>query len=170
MKNIAVLITKLYEDSEYTEPAKALEAQGYKLVHIGLKAGEVVNGKKGQSSVKIDKTADQVQVDDFDGLLIPGGFSPDILRADDKVVEFTREFAKSGKPIFAICHGPQLLITAEVLKGRTITGYKSIWVDIKNAGATFVDQEVVVDNNLVTSRTPKDLPAFISAMLKVLEK
>lgn len=168
MEKVAVLITNLFEDSEYIEPAKALRGEGYELVHIGLKEGELVLGKKNQTQVKIDTTVDKIKVDDFSALFIPGGFSPDILRADDHIVDFTKVFFNTDKPVFAICHGPQLLITAEVLKGRTLTGYKSIAIDIKNAGGHFIDKEVVVDKNLVTSRTPKDLPAFIEEILRAL--
>jgi protease I len=107
-------------------------------------------------------------VDDFDALLIPGGYSPDKLRVYEEAVRFVKDFVESGKPVFTICHGPQLLITAQVLKGRTITGYTSIIQDIKNAGATFVDADVVVDKNLISSRTPADLPSFIAAALNAL--
>ncbi len=106
---------------------------------------------------------------DFDALLIPGGYSPDKLRADEDAVRFVKDFVESGKPVFSICHAPQLLITAQVLKGRKVTGWKSIVQDIKNAGAIFLDQEVVEDGNLISSRSPQDIPAFIRAMLKKLQ-
>ncbi len=120
--------------------------------------------------MKIDAVAKDVSPDDFMGLLIPGGFSPDVLRSDDSIVDFVRNYFTLDKPLFTICHGPQLLVTAEVLRGRTLTCYKSIIVDVKNAGANYVDREVVVDRNLVTSRTPKDLPVFIKASLKKLNE
>ncbi len=166
---IGVLIWNLFEDSEYTKPVEAFKAEGYDVIHVGIKAGETVKGKKEQTPVGIDKAAGEVAVDDFDALLIPGGYSPDQLRVDDDVVRFTREFVESGKPVFAICHAPQLLITARVLAGRKITGYKSIIEDIKNAGAEFIDREVVEDGNLVSSRNPGDIPAFIAACLKRLK-
>jgi protease I len=168
MSKIAVIITNMFEDSEYTEPAKAFIDAGHQLVHVGLKAGQTVRGKKTGAQVKIDKSISDVSVNDFDALLIPGGYSPDQLRGDERAVQFTGAFFKSGKPVFAICHGPQLLITADVLKGRRVTGWKSIAQDIKNAGADFVDQEVVEDGNLISSRQPGDLPAFIEASLKRL--
>jgi len=168
MSKIAVIITNMFEDSEYTEPAKAFNDAGHQLVHVGLEANRTVKGKKADTSVKIDKSVRDVSVDDFDALLIPGGYSPDQLRSDEGAVQFTGNFLKSGKPVFAICHGPQLLITADVLKGRKVTGWKSIVQDIKNAGADFVDQEVVEDENLISSRHPGDLPAFIKASLKRL--
>jgi len=168
MSNIAVIITDMFEDSEYSEPARAFKEAGDTIVHIGLKAGETVKGKKQGTPVKIDKAVKDVSVKEFDALLIPGGYSPDKLRVDEDAVRFTREFVQSGKPVFAICHAPQLLITADVLRGRRITGWKSVIQDIKNAGAEFIDSEVVVDDNLVSSRSPGDLPAFIEASLKKL--
>jgi protease I len=169
MKKIAVIITDMFEDSEYTEPAAAFTDAGHKLVHLEFKEGKTVRGKRNDTPVKIDKEVKDVSIDDFDPLLIPGGYSPDKLRANDSAVDFARDFVKSGKPVFAICHAPQLLITADVLRGRKLTGYKSIIQDIKNAGAEFIDPEVVVDENLVSSRHPGDLPAFISESLKKLE-
>jgi protease I len=168
MSKVAVIITNMFEDSEYTEPAKAFIDAGHQLVHVGLEAGQTVKGKKAGTQVKIDQSVAGVSVDDFDALLIPGGYSPDQLRVDDKAVRFAGDFLKSGKPVFAICHGPQLLITADVLKGRKVTGWKSIVQDIKNAGADFIDQQVVEDGNLISSRHPGDLPAFIQASLKRL--
>ncbi len=170
MKKIGVLIGKLYEESEYSEPAQAYRDAGYELVHIGKEKGEEVVDKNRENPVVIDEVPDNVSPEDFDALLIPGGFSPDVLRSDDKVVDFLRHYFTLGKPLFTICHGPQLLITAEVLSGRTLTCYKSIIVDVKNAGANYVDREVVVDGNLITSRTPKDLPAFIDASLRMLKE
>ena len=169
MADIAVIITNMFEDSEYSEPAKAFRQAGHKLVHIGLKAGETVKGKKDGTPVVVDKPVKGAEVADYDALLIPGGYSPDILRADDDAVRFAKEFVESGKPVFVICHGPQLLVTAKVLKGRKITGWKSVIQDIVNAGAEFIDREVVEDGNFVSSRSPADLPAFIDASLKRLK-
>jgi len=169
MSHIAVIIDDLFEDSEYTEPAKAFKAAGHQRTHIGLKRNTSVKGKTKGTKVKIDKALKDVAVEDFDALLIPGGYSPDHLRVDEAAVEFVKNFFKSNKPVFAICHGPQLLITAQVLNGRKVTGWKSISQDIKNAGAQFLDQEVVEDGNLISSRHPGDLPMFISASLKRLK-
>ena len=168
MSNIAVIIADLFEDSEYTEPAKAFQNAGHTLIHVGLKSGDTVKGKKNNTPVDIEKSVEDISINDFDALLIPGGYSPDKLRAHDKAVRFVKDFFESGKPIFAICHGPQLLITADVLEGRKVTGWKSIVQDIKNAGADFLDQEVVEDQNLISSRHPGDLPAFIKASLDCL--
>lgn len=167
-KKIAAILTDWFEDSEYTEPVKAFRDKGHEVINVGLEAGKTVKGKKEGTEVEIDKAVSQVSVQDFDALLIPGGFSPDKLRIDENAVKFTADFVKSNKPVFTICHAGQLLITAQVLKGRRFTGYKSIEQDIKNAGAEFVDQQVVVDGNLVSSRNPGDIPAFIEESLKML--
>jgi protease I len=168
MSKIAVIITDYFEDSEYTDPVKRFQEKGHEITHVGLKEGVIVKGKKTSTPVTIEKQVKDVSVDDFDALLIPGGFSPDILRADDDAVAFVKGFMQKQKPVFAICHGPQLLITAKVIRNRKLTGYKSIIQDLKNAGAQFLDQEVVVDGNLVTSRTPADIPAFVGEALKML--
>lgn len=168
MSRIAVIITDLFEDSEYTEPANAFREAGHIVHHVGLKAGQTVKGKKAGTPVVVDDAVTEVSVNDFDALLIPGGYSPDKLRVDENAVGFVKDFVSSGKPVFSICHAPQILITADVLRGRKITGWKSIIQDIKNAGALFLDQEVVTDGNLISSRQPGDLPAFIKACLSVL--
>jgi protease I len=169
-KRIAVIIDDLFEDVEYSQPAEAFLNAGYQLIHVGLKKGKIVIGKKRVTKVRIDEAVKDVSEGEFDALLIPGGYSPDKLRVDDDAVRFVKDFAESKKPVFSICHGPQLLITAQVLKGRRITGWKSIVQDIKNAGAIFIDQEVVEDNNLISSRRPQDLPAFIKTSLQKLQK
>lgn len=169
-KRIAVIIDDLFEDVEYSQPAEAFMNADYQLIHVGLKKGKIVIGKKRVTKVRIDEAVKDVSVQEFDALLIPGGYSPDKLRADDDAVRFVKDFVESKKPVFSICHGPQLLITAQVLKGRRITGWKSIVQDIKNAGAIFIDQEVVEDNNLISSRSPQDLPAFIKTSLQKLQK
>jgi protease I len=168
MSKIAVIIEDLFEDVEYTEPAESFRSAGHELVHVGLEKGKTVKGKKKDAEARIDLSVGQASVDDFDALLIPGGYSPDQLRIDEKAVAFVRDFVNSGKPVFSICHAPQLLITADVIRGRTITGYTSIVQDIKNAGARFIDQEVVEDGNLISSRNPNDLPAFCKAALSKL--
>ncbi|OCA83107.1 protease [Bacillus sp. FJAT-27225] len=168
-KKIACLITDMFEDSEYTEPAKAYVEAGHEVLTIGTEKGKEVKGKQGETTANIDYSIDEVNPADYDALFLPGGFSPDILRADDRFVEFSKSFMDEKKPVFAICHGPQLLINAKALDGRTMTGYKSIKVDLENAGANYKDEEVVVcGNQLVTSRTPDDIPAFIRESTKLL--
>ncbi|MBD3316144.1 MAG: DJ-1/PfpI/YhbO family deglycase/protease [Chitinivibrionales bacterium] len=168
MSRIAVLIDSMFEDPEYALPARDFTAAGHALEHLGLKKGAEVRGKRNEAAVTIDTLVGEALVDRYDALFIPGGYSPDKLRAHQEAVEFVRRFAETGKPIFVICHGAQLLISADTIRGRTITGWKSITRDIKNAGATYIDQEVVEDGNLVSSRQPSDIPAFVKACLHKL--
>jgi protease I len=167
MAKIAVLIENMFEDSEYGKPAAAFKKAKHKLIHLGVKKG-IVKGVKAGKKVKVEKLVTDVAAGDFDALFIPGGYSPDRLRGNDDVVDFVKDFAATGKPILFICHGAQLLITAGLLKGRKVTGWKSIIQDIKNAGAEYFDQEVVEDGNFVSSRFPADIPAFIKAALNKL--
>ncbi|KSU84109.1 type 1 glutamine amidotransferase domain-containing protein [Fictibacillus enclensis] len=171
MAKIATVLTNLFEDVELTDPAKAYKEAGHQVTVIGFEKGQTLKGKQQEATVTSDAGIGEVSPSDFDALFIPGGFSPDQLRDDERFVSFAKEFADNGKPIFAICHGPQLLITAGVLKDRKVTGYNSIKVDLKNAGANFVDEEVVVcGGNLVTSRQPDDIPAFNRESLSILSK
>ncbi|MBN8236529.1 type 1 glutamine amidotransferase [Halobacillus kuroshimensis] len=170
MSKIACLVTSHFEDVEYTQPADAFSKEGHEVTTIEWEAGKEVEGKQGEASVKIDTSIDDVKPEDFDALFIPGGFSPDILRGDEKFVSFAKHFMDEKKPVFAICHGPQLLITAKTLEGRTATGFKSIAVDMEYAGVDYKDQEVVVcQDQLVTSRQPDDIPAFNREALKLLK-
>ena len=171
MAKIATLITDMFEDVEYTDPVKAFNDAGHEVVTIEKEAGKEVKGKQGEASVAIDKGIDDVSPDDYDALFLPGGFSPDQLRVDERFVNFAKSFMDAKKPVFAICHGPQLLITAKALEGRKATGYKSIQVDMEYAGAKLVDEEVAVcQDQLVTSRQPDDIPAFNRESLRVLEQ
>ena len=170
MAKIAVLITDQFEDSEFTSPKNALEAAGHTLVTIDKEGGKTIKGKTDEVEVQIDYGITEVKPEEFDALFIPGGFSPDLLRDDDRVVAFAKYFMDKMKPVFAICHGPQLLITAKTLEGRDATGFKSIKVDLEYAGAIYHDEEVFVcQNQLVTSRTPEDLPAFNREIVKLLK-
>ncbi|SFB31217.1 protease I [Lentibacillus halodurans] len=168
-KKIATVITNMFEDVEYTDPAKAFRDAGHEVVTVENEKGKDVTGKNNETTVAIDESIDNVTPDEFDALFIPGGFSPDQLRADERFVKFTKHFMDADKPVFAICHGPQLLITAKSLEGRKATGFKSIQVDMAYAGADVQDEEVVVcGNQLVTSRQPDDLPAFNRESIKLL--
>ena len=167
---VACVLDTDFEDSEFRGPHDALRKAGHEVTIIGLKAGKELAGKKGKERVKAEKGIDQVSAGDFDALLIPGGYSPDHLRADPRMVAFTKAFFDAEKPVFAICHGPQLLITARVVKGRKMTAWKTIQDDLSQVGANVVNQEVVVDRNLITSRQPSDIPTFIRESLKLLEK
>ncbi|WP_281269119.1 type 1 glutamine amidotransferase domain-containing protein [Bacillus taeanensis] len=170
MSKIAVVLTDMFEDVEYTDPAHSFEENGHTLTVISDEKGKELTGKQGDAKVTADKGIEEVSEESFDALFIPGGFSPDILRGDARFVEFVKRFMYKDKPVFAICHGPQLLITAEALRGRKITGYKSIQTDLKYAGGNVFDEEVVVCGNLVSSREPDDIPAFIAKSLDILSK
>ena len=171
MAKIATLITDMFEDVEYTDPSKAFNDAGHEVFTIEKEAGKEVTGKQGEAVVSIDTGIDDANPDDYDALFLPGGFSPDQLRADDRFVAFTKAFMDAKKPVFAICHGPQLLISAKALEGRKATGYKSIQTDMEYAGAKLVDEEVAVcQDQLVTSRQPDDIPAFNRESLRVLEQ
>ncbi|TMN22296.1 type 1 glutamine amidotransferase domain-containing protein [Lentibacillus cibarius] len=168
-KKIATVMTDMFEDVEYTEPVQAFKDAGHEVVTIEKEKGKQVTGKNKETSVMINESIDDVDPKDFDALFIPGGFSPDILRADDRFVTFASHFMDEKKPVFAICHGPQLLITAKKLEGRKATGFKSIQTDMTYAGANVQDEEVVVCcNQLVTSRQPDDIPAFNREALQLL--
>ncbi len=170
MAKIAVIIDNWFEDAEYIEPQEAFIREGNEIINIGLQKGEIVKGKNNKIFVKIDESIGDTSVDVYDALYIPGGYSPDRLRSYDSAVSFVRDFVKSGKPVFVICHGPQLLISAKVLEGKTITGWKSISQDILNAGALYKDEEVIIDGNIVSSRSPRDLPTFIKESIAKLNQ
>ena len=167
---IACILETDFEDSEYTQPAEAFGQAGHQVTVIGLEAGKELKGKKQGTPVTIEKAFADVKPEQFDALFIPGGSSPDKLRAHDEPVQFTKAFFDAGKPIFAICHGPQLFLTAGTFRGHKMTAWKTVQVDLKLAGANVVDQEVVVDKNLVTSRQPSDIPAFNEKALEVLKQ
>ena len=167
---IACLLDSGFEDSEFQQPYEAFQQAGHQVTVIGLEAGKELKGKKGQVTTRAQLGIDQARPDQFDALFIPGGYSPDHLRANAKMVSFTKAFFDDDKPVFAICHAPQLLITARVVKGRTLTAWQTIQDDLKQVGANVQDKEVVVDRNLVTSRKPADIPAFTRESLKLLER
>ncbi|TLS38067.1 type 1 glutamine amidotransferase domain-containing protein [Pseudalkalibacillus caeni] len=170
MSKIAVLLTDMFEDVEYTDPAKQFKEEGHDLTVISDKANKEIKGKQGQATVTSDKAIDEVKPEEFDAVFIPGGFSPDQLRADDRFVSFVKESDYLNKKMLVICHGPQLLITAGVLPGRRITGYKSIQRDLEYTGAVVFDREVVsCRDQLISSRNPDDIPAFIKKSLSVLK-
>jgi protease I len=169
-KKIAILTANEgVEGVEYTEPRKALEEAGATVEHIATEKGEVqlFDHLDKTDKVKADKSTSDASADDYDGLMLPGGVAnPDNLRTDEAAIEFIQGFVNAGKPIAAICHGPWTLVEADAVKGRTLTSYPSIKTDIRNAGGKWVDEEVVVDQGLVTSRKPDDLPAFNDKMVE----
>jgi protease I len=166
-KRAAVLIADRFQDEEGVEPVRFLKEKGMDSSYIGLETG-TAKGKYGRQEVRIDQTISEADPDAFDVLIIPGGAAPETLRLDEAVLTFTRRFFEARKPVAAICHGPQVLISAQVLPGRTVTCYQGIRDDVKLAGARYRDKKVVVDGNLITSRTPDDIPAFNEAIARIL--
>lgn len=168
-RTVACLVAEGFEESELTSPVSALREAGAEVHVISPKPGRIRGWKDGDwgEAVRVDKSIEEVSADSYDALLLPGGvINPDKLRREEKAVEFVRGFFAQGKPVAAICHGPQVLIEAEVVDGRTLTSFSSVRKDLVNAGATWVDREVVVDQGLVTSRSPDDLPAFNRKMIE----
>ncbi|HHW82946.1 MAG TPA: type 1 glutamine amidotransferase [Actinomycetales bacterium] len=166
-KKVAFLLTSQYEDSELTEPWKAVTEAGAEAVLLSP-GGKKVEGKKGHSQ-EADKDVADANAADFDALVLPGGtVNADHLRVEEDAVKFVKDFGATDKPLAVICHGGWILTDADVIQGKKMTSYKSLKTDLSNAGATWVDEEVVVDGNLITSRTPDDLPAFNREILKAL--
>ncbi|MEO8703597.1 MAG: type 1 glutamine amidotransferase domain-containing protein [Kofleriaceae bacterium] len=164
MARIAFVLGEDFEDSEFRKPYDSLEQAGHQIDVLGAKAGTKLAGKKGKETVEVERAAGDADPAKYDALVIPGGYSPDHLRTDPGVVRFVEEMVKGNKIIAAVCHGPQLLIEAGAVDGKTVTSWPSVRTDLENAGATWVDEEVHVDGRLITSRKPDDLPAFTAAI------
>jgi protease I len=163
---VAVLVTDGYEPSELTEPMRALRDAGAEPTIVSDHDGQIT-GKTDANTAEVDLTLEAARPDDYAALLLPGGVkNPDTMRQNERGVAFVRHFADTGKPIAAICHAPWMLVEADVVRGRRVTSYPSLKTDLRNAGAEWVDEAVVVDQGLVTSRTPRDLPAFNAKMLE----
>jgi protease I len=167
---IACVLGQGFEDSEFRIPYDRLKEEGYQVDVIGVRAGEELKGYKGKEKVKAEKSIDQVKAEDYDALFIPGGQSPDHLRVDRRMVEFVKKFDQAGKLIAAVCHGPQLLIAAHLVKGRTLTAWQTIQDDLRQIGATVKDEPVVRDRNWITSRKPDDLQQFSDAIVEELDR
>jgi protease I len=157
------------EDSEFLYPYYRLQEEGYKVDIVGSKAKETYTGKHGVP-IRSDLSPEEVNIDEYDAVIIPGGRAPDRMRINKGLVKIVKEAHERGKIIAAVCHGPQMLIEADVLRGKKATCWKSVATDLKNAGATFVDASAVVDGNIVTSRSPADLPKFCQETIKLLKK
>lgn len=170
-RTIAVLATNGVEEVELVEPRRAVEKEGATVRLLSLEAGEIQAMEKDVNAAgkyPVDQVVADASVEEFDGLLLPGGTTnPDHLRQDEAAVGFVRDFVTSGRPVGVICHGPWTLVEADVVKDRTLTSYPSVRTDIRNAGGNVVDEEVVIDRNLVSSRNPGDLPAFCAAVVDV---
>jgi protease I len=172
-KKVAILATDGFEESELKSPKEHIEKEGWTAHIVSLKSGKIKSWADGNwgDEYPVDKTLSEVSASDYDALMLPGGvINPDKLRVDEKAVAFVKEFFDAKKPVAAICHGPWTLINAGVVKGREMTSYKSIKQDLINAGAIWSDEEVVVDQGLVTSRDPNDLPAFNKKMIEEIKE
>src|SRR5712671_5173217 len=167
-KRVAMLIEDEFEDREVTGPLEALRAAGASVTIVGPVTATSYHGKRGEATIQSELAAGAAKMKDFDALVIPGGHAPDKMRMRHAMVDLARDAMESGKPVAAICHGPQLLISANVLRGRTLTCWPSIAIDVKNAGGLYVDKPVVEDGNLITSRKPDDVPVFNEAIIKAL--
>jgi protease I len=170
-KRVAFLATDMFEQVELTEPWRAVEEAGGTPELVSLREGKIqgFDHYDKADTFKVDKTVEEADAADYDALVLPGGVgNPDKLRTDENAVRFVRDFFDAGKPVAAICHGPWTLVEAGVVRGRTLTSYPSIQTDIRNAGGNWVDREVVVDQGLVTSRRPDDLPAFCAKLVEEL--
>ena len=168
-KRVAFLATDMFEQVELTEPWKAVERAGGEPELVSIESGEIqgFDHYDKADNFKVDRTVEEVSASDYDALVLPGGVgNPDRLRADENAVRFVTEFFEQGMPVAAICHAPWTLVEAGVVRGRTLTSYPSIQTDVRNAGGNWVDREVVVDEGLVTSRSPDDLPAFCAKLVE----
>ncbi|WP_090078622.1 type 1 glutamine amidotransferase domain-containing protein [Halpernia frigidisoli] len=171
-KKVAILSADGFEQSELESPLKALKKEGAEVDIISLKSGEIkgMTDHEWGNAIKVDKTVSETKVADYDALILPGGvINPDALRNDEHAVKFVKDFFATDKLVASICHGPQTLITAEVVKGKKMTSFPSIRKDLENAGANWVDEQVVKDGNLITSRNPKDLDAFNAKIVETLQ-
>jgi deglycase len=169
-KRVAMLVEAGFEDHELTGPLEALRAAGATVTLVGSAAKTDYHGKRGEATVTSDIAAGSATMRDFDALVIPGGYAPDKMRMRHAMVDLARDAMEAGKPVAAICHGPQVLISANVLRGRTLTCWPSIAIDVKNAGGLYVDKPVVEDGNLITSRKPDDVPVFNEAIIRALSR
>ena len=167
-KRIAILVEEDFEDSELMEPLRAMKDAGARVVIVGSGSKTSYKGKRGSAVIKADATADKVNHGDFDAVIVPGGYAPDRMRLYQPMIDLVKKIHDNGKLIAAICHGPQLLVSADVVRGKRITSWPSIAADLKNAGAIWSDEPVVRDGNLITSRKPADLPKFIKTVVKAL--
>jgi protease I len=168
-KRVAILAEEDFEDAELVEPLRAMKDVGARVTIVGSGSHESYKGKRGKAKIKADITADKVNIQDFDAIIIPGGYAPDKMRLHQPMIDLVKAAFDSGKLVAAVCHGPQLLISAGIVRGRRVTSWPSGAIDLKNAGANWIDEPVVKDGNLITSRKPSDLPVFDKAIIDALK-
>jgi protease I len=169
-KKMVMLIEQDFEDVEVTEPLKAFKNAGIQVTIVGNNLQMTYTGKQKVASLKADTTPGEINVNDYDAIYIPGGYAPDKMRLHPPMIELVKKFYDAGKLVTALCHGPQVLISAGLVKGHRITSWPSVAIDLKNAGATYVDEPVVIDGKFITSRKPDDIPQFTKAVIEALER
>jgi protease I len=172
-KKVAILAADMFERVELVEPRTVLEDAGAEVEIVSIESGEIqgFDHFDPASKVKVDRTVEEASPDDYDALVIPGGVgNPDLLRGDENAVSFVRAFHEAGKPMAVICHGPWMLVESGVVHGKRVTSWPTLKTDIRNAGGEWVDEEVVVDGNVITSRKPDDIPAFNREMLRIFSR
>lgn len=172
-QRVMIIATDGFEQSELEKPKAILEASGFETVVVSPRDGEIKGWQHDHwgDPTKVDMTLDRADAAEFDALMLPGGqMNPDKLRMEAKAIQLVKDFCATNKPVAAICHGPWLLVEADVVRGKTVTSWPSIRTDLRNAGADVVDQEVAIDGNLITSRNPDDIPAFSQALIGALQK
>jgi protease I len=168
-RRVAILVDQDFEDIELVEPLRALKEAGGKVIIIGNEANAVYKGKRSGTQVKADKAITDVKATDFDVVIVPGGYAPDKMRLNSAMINFVKKAKEQHKIIAAICHGPQLLISADIVRGKRVASWPSIAIDLKNAGAIWLDEPVVIDDNIITSRKPSDLPQFDKAVIEAMD-
>ena len=167
-KRIAILTEEDFEDAELVESMRAMKDAGARVIIVGSGSKQSYKSKRGTVTIAVDATADRVNAEDFDAVIVPGGYAPDKMRLHQPMIDLVKAAYDSGRIVAAVCHGPQLLISADIVRGRRLTSSPSIAIDLKNAGAIWVDEPMVQDGNLITSRQPADLPRFNKAISKAL--
>jgi protease I len=169
-KKMVILIEKDFEDVEVSEPVREFRNAGIQITFAGTESGKIYTGKKNLVNIRADTTPDQIHAKDYDLIFIPGGYAPDKMRLNQSMVNLVKKFHDAGKIIAAICHGPQLLISADLVRGIKMTSWPSVAIDLRNAGADYIDESVVVDGQYITSRKPEDVSYFTKAVIKELIK
>jgi protease I len=167
-KRIVILIEDGFEDLELIEPMRAMKAAGARVIVVGTNPAKSYRSKSGKRTITADVAADSVKAENLDAIIIPGGYAPDRMRLHQSMIDLLRKAYAAGKVIAAICHGPQLLISADIVRGRQMTSWPSIAVDLRNAGADWIDEPVVQDGNIITSRKPADIPMFDKAIIDAI--
>lgn len=169
-KRVAILVEEDFEDSELVEPLRSMKDAGSRVIVVGSGTQDIYHGKRGVATVKVDTSAGKVKAAEFDAVIVPGGGAPDRMRLHESMVKMVRQAHEAGKVVAAVCHGPQLLISADIVRGHKVTSYPAIAGELRDAGAEWVDKPVVRDGKIITSRRPADLPKFNKAIIQALKE